>query len=35
VTPRTDRILAVVVWLIVPALTIAMYAWLSQAVDAP
>jgi hypothetical protein len=28
VTPRTDRILAVVVWLIVPALTIAMYAWL-------
>jgi hypothetical protein len=34
-TRRTDRILAVVVWLIVPALTIAMYAWLSGAVDAP
>jgi hypothetical protein len=35
VTPRTERLLAVVVWLIVPALTIAMYAWLSGAVDAP
>jgi len=35
VSQRTDRILAVIVWLIVPALTIVMYAWLSRAVDAP
>jgi hypothetical protein len=33
---RTDWILAAVVWVLVQALaTIAMYAWLSQAVDAP